>query len=225
MPIDLPPGSPDYAVILANCISSLTDKMDAFIIGLARLDKNQSYLDSKITSLQLAQADRDTCEVRISGIPTDLTSDIASITTAAHTVLNKIECAKAIPFIYKARVFKTKAPPTNNLSMIAIQFSSAVARDDVLSASKKLKGVTSHTLFGTGGSTGVYINPILPPHLHQLDTAARIHAREINYPPPLTRPNAIFMRQTLAGPLIPITSPADLANLTPNTLSQNPSAE
>lgn len=198
--------------------------MDDILSGMSHLERNQAYLSERITNLQLAQADRDTCEVRVSGIPRELTTDSASITTAAHKVLEKIGCTRAIPHIYKTREFKINAVPSPHSGIIAIQFSSPVARDDVISSSRKLKGVTAKSLFGTGDEIGIFINYILPTNLHKIDTAARKHAHAINYPPPITRPQAVFMRQTLEGPLIPITTTADLSALTPNIPTSNPSS-
>lgn len=173
---------------LQTTVDSLKESIDTLSTRTTRVEENQTYLNQKMSSLQLLQVHRDSHEVRISGIPRVFTSDEATMLKAAEQVFLAMKCSKAIPYMYSARIFETKGQDSETTvsAMIVVQFSSSVARDDVIKSGKHLKDFTARKLFGVGEEVGIYVNPILPPPIHKLSAASRKRAREINYPPPPT---------------------------------------
>lgn len=221
-PPTTPSDAPAWAVSLFNQlrtdISELGKKIDNLGTRVAAVEQYTSYVDNKVTRTQVNSSFRDTFEVRISGIPQELLVDTSSLNGVVEKVLTAIECSHAARFVYKTRFFTPKngtasAAPIN---MVAVQFTCSVARDDVLASGRKLKDKTAGEIFGTGGGSRVFINPIHPTPIYKLGAASRAAAHRLNYPPPVVRHNGVFMRRSFDSELIPITFDSELQNLTAN---------
>lgn len=222
---ELPNDAPGWAAVLFNKVSSIQTGIDAVAkkiddIGarVTTIERDVAYLSDKTNEMQLLQAHRDPCEIRISGIPRTLLETDESRNEAVVQVLTAMECKHTIKYIYKTRIFETKASravPTTH-GMIAVRFSCTAARDDVVFSGRKLKDQTATKLFGSGGDNNIYVNQILPLPIHNLHMAARTQARALHYPPPVVNSSGVFMRRSMDAPLIPITLPSELQFLTPN---------
>ena len=220
---ELPEGTPPWAISLFHEIrdlktevASFSGRLDSLVNRVQSVECSVASLSEKTNALQLARAYADSCEVRISGIPSNLLADSQSLSTAVRDVLNAMGCSDALKHVYKSRVFDPKSA-TSGTGTAAVQFTCTAARDDALKSGPKLKSFTSDKLFGVGGDARIYVNPILPAHIYKLAGASRARAHDLHYPSPLVNTNGVFMRSSLKGPLIPITIRSDLDLLKPNT--------
>lgn len=219
LPSDTPPWARVFFKrldVLTSGVQELGQKIDAIGTRVSVLEKDVDYISDKTNAMQVSHAYRDTCEVRISGIPRDLLASAQSLDEATRKVLTAMQCTRAIDHIYKSRVFDNKNSEQGTTGIAAVQFDSTVVRDDVISSGRKLKDKTASSVFGVGGDTGIYVNPILPSPIHKLSGAARAQARALNYPPPRVCHTGVYMRRSFDAPLTPITFASDLQHLAPN---------
>ena len=219
----IPDGTPSWAIQLFHEIrglgaelASFSERLDGLVERIQSVECSVACLSEKTSALQLAGAHSDSCEVRISGIPSNFLADGQSLSIAVRDVLTAMGCSDAVKHVYRSRIFDPKGA-TSSIGTVAVQFTCTAARDDALKSGRKLKGLTSGKIFGVGGDTGIYVNPILPAPIYKLAGASRARARDLHYPPPLVNLNGVFMRSSLKGPLIPITLRSDLDHLVPNS--------
>ena len=187
-----------HTVGIRNELATLSAGVQVLVYRIQTIEQDVSYLSEKTNAMQLSGAYRDTCEVRISGIPYDFLSNSQQSGTAVNSVLTTMECPEAAKYINKIRPFSAKSDNTASVvGSAAVQFTCTAARDDVLASGRKLKSQTSNKLLGRGGDTSIFVNPILPAPIHKLGAAARERAHVINYPRPLVNSAGVFMKRNL----------------------------
>ena len=67
---------------ISKNISNINRNIDELKDCLHTIEAGVKYLDAKTTAMQIAHANKNTCEVRISGIPRELLENIQALETA-----------------------------------------------------------------------------------------------------------------------------------------------
>lgn len=124
---------------------------------VSKMEHNLEFFIAKTNVMQLAKSYSHTYQVRISCVPRVLLETNATTDEAINKVISTIGCKRALAHIYSKRVFEKRNESTSGAEMVAIavKITFPVARDAVISSTRRLKNVTAGKLFGISGDSGV----------------------------------------------------------------------
>lgn len=163
----------------------------------------------------------DDCEIRLSGIPRDSSFEPFSIINKVLTTCNiphmiaQVISWRSWNLSNAAVSASTQQGHRNHSETLIFQVTSPVVRNLILRHSAILKSHTAQTIFGTGGTSKIYLSALWPKSTYNLLRKAQKVAMQLGYAPPTVRNLIVCMRQTKSktSVLIPITSEADLVSL------------
>ena len=190
----------------------------------------------EVDALSHTHALTDSCEIMISGVPSQL-----SYNQVVDNVSAALDLPSAGQFIVEAREWKARIPKpkdrkistpqpshdsyslhhrspsigVTNRRSVVLKLSSSCVRDTFISRASKLARTNAQAVFGMGGSSRVFIQPLWPEPVYKLWRSALVAQQTLKYARPIIRNLSIFMRKTRDSRLIPIYSQQDLDALDP----------
>ena len=106
--------------------------------------------------------------------------------------------------------------PAAPLRALVFTLGSPEARDDILLKSPGLKNIDCQTIFGAGGSAKITIAVLWPEPVHKLLKHATASHKQLGHLRPVVNNLTVCLRPTKNGPLVPVTSEADIDALVSN---------
>lgn len=209
-------------MVLKNLTARVADIEEKFKKQSAESIEQFAVLKSDISSITTTLLSKDSCELRVTGIPCNLSSEPTDIVKNLFTAL---ELPSFLPHIMKIRDWH---PPTDSSSTDAtsrsglslqrtseafvstktrtmiLKMSSSAVRDDLLARSSKLRGLDAEAVFGSGGKSKVFISPLWPKPVYLLWRQALGISKNLNYARPVVRNLIVCMRETLTSNLVPV---------------------
>ena len=188
-----------------------------------------SATNTKVDSFLANHLLEDTCEIKISPIPPDLYVNGQDKNSIAISILKALDLAHLNQQVASVRYWedKNKALSANAFyqagtsNTVVVQFFSHISRNLVLSKTSLLKDLNCQTIFGSGGSTKIYVSAIYPGPVYKLLRIAQKASSFIKFARPVVCNMVVCMRQGRNFPLIPILNESDINGIVSKHNSEN----